>query len=180
MNSVTLMGDGLHWDKLALLDNNSPIDCQTMDARRVFVELVTNGVGIDDDGGNLEAWFDEVAYDDVTESGEPIDITNDGIWLDPRVAAPFDAPVLRKTLLPGTFELVSTKGGVEHTLKVVLLDPEFNFMSTQVFFDGMDITDDVTHLKICIDAYENVMEAWVKYEVSELLGISEQECFMLF
>lgn len=107
-----------------------------------------------DEGGNLEGWVDYFA------AGADQDNLDE---------------LTRGSLFPGGIEFQVNN----RNIRVVCDDPEMNFLDTQVFMDGLEITDDVARVYASIDAINDNVSIWFKYKTGEQFGIAEFENVVL-
>lgn len=151
-NNILFMTDGT-WDNTNVFNNNQPLSC-----RRIFLDLriynTDEGEAGVDEGGNLEGWVDYFAaganQDNIDE-------------------------LTRGSLFPGGIEFQVNN----RNIRVVCDDPEMNFLDTQVFMDGLEITDDVARVYASIDAINDNVSIWFKYKTGEQFGIAEFENVVL-
>jgi len=131
------------WDSVAVLAGGVEWDA----ARRFFVELKTfdenDGDGGIDEGGTLTA---EVTYIDPNDP-------------ESLVTAP---------IFPGRFS-VTALGKPEIVIENI--DPDFEFLQTKVWMDGLDITDRIVSMKFDINALDLSVVGWIKYTDEIVLGI---------
>lgn len=143
---------GGNWDSTFVLYNG-----QNWDAARGFnVELrvfqENEGDGGVDEGGTITG---EVTM--VDPSINPDDYPN-----------PLAMPTVVAPIFPGRISF-SVLG--QPTIVFENSDPDFEFLQTVVTMDGLDITDRIVSARFVVDAINDVVEGWIKYTESVVLGI---------
>lgn len=140
------------WDSTFVIYNG-----QNWDAGRVFaVELRTFGEN-EGNGG-------------IDEGGR---LTGEVTFVDPNVNSadypdPLSMPTVVGAIFPGRISFQNTNKPV---VVIENIDPEFEFLQTRVYMDGLDITDRIITAKFIVDALNDVVEGWIKYVDSEQFGI---------
>lgn len=144
-----------NWDSTFVLFNG-----QNWDGARCFdIELRTfngnEGDGGIDEGGTLKG---EVLM--VDPNADPASYASD----------PLMAPTVSAAIFPGriSFNVLG-----QPTIMIENLDPDFEFLQTSVYMDGLDITDRVVSARFLIDAINDNVEMWIKYTDNVVMGIPD-------
>jgi len=151
-NHLLFMSDGT-WDNTNVLNNNQPLCCRCIYVDLTIYNTDEGEAGVDE-GGMLEGWVDYF----------PANVDTD--ILD---------NLVRGDLFPGSVEIQVNN----RSLRIVCDDPELNFLDTQVFMDGIEITEDIARVYAKIDAIDDNVSIWFKYKIGENFGIAEYENVVL-
>lgn len=140
------------WDSTFVIYNGNNWD----KARSFNVELRTFDDN-EDDGG-------------IDEGGT---LVGELTMVDPNVNLadypnPLQAPTISAPIFPGR---ISFNVSGQPTIVIENSDPDFEFLQTIVTMDGLDITDRIVSAKFIIDAVNDVVEGWIKYTDSVIMGI---------
>lgn len=143
---------GGSWDSTFVLYNG-----QNWDAARIFnVELRT---------------FQENEADGGIDEGGTI--TGELTMVDPNInPADYPDPLMMPTVVAPIFPgRISFSALGQPTIVFENTDPDFEFLQTVVTMDGLDITDRIVSARFIVDAINDVVEGWIKYTDSVVLGI---------
>jgi hypothetical protein len=144
-NNILFMTDGT-WDNTNVFSNNEPLSCRRINVQLTIYNTEDGEAGVDE-GGSLEGFVDYFA-----PGANPNNLNE----------------LTRGSIFPGKIEFQVNN----QSLSIICDDPELNFLDTQVFMDGMEITDSIARVYASIDAVEDVVSIWFKYKTGEQFGIA--------
>ena len=138
------------WDETRLLDMNRPGDDKQVNASRLYVHLTTDGVGIQN-GGELQLYL-----------------------------CPENDPNTGVGIIPGRLE-VDIVHGQSGDVNVVIENnnPAGDFDDTRVWFNEIEVTDQVVEIAYDVNPAENYITGYVKLFKGRLLGRDEVTTFTL-
>lgn len=150
LNSFLYQTRDNQWDETRLLDMNRSGDDKQVNASRLYVHLTTDEVGIGS-GGELQLSL-----------------------------CPEDAPATVVGILPGRLEIDIVHGQFGDVNVVIENNnPAGDFEDTRVWFNEIEVTDQVIEVAYDVNPAENYITGYVRLHKGRLLGKDEITTFTL-